>query len=72
MSFDPATLFLSLITSGIGFVLFVYGKKQDRWPQLVAGLIFMVYPYFVESALANIGIAAGLSLALWMAVRAGW
>jgi hypothetical protein len=72
VSFDPATLFLSLVTSGIGFVLFVYGKKQDRWPHLVVGLIYMVYPYFIEGALANVGIAIVLGAALWMAVRAGW
>ena len=31
MSLDPTWLFLSLIPSGIGFVLFMYGKKQERW-----------------------------------------
>ena len=50
MSLDPSLLFLSLITSGIGFVLFVYGKKQDRWPQLVAGVALMIYPYVVSTA----------------------
>ncbi len=39
MSLDPTLLFLSLIPGGIGFVLFVYGKKQERSPQLVAGLL---------------------------------
>ena len=49
MSLDPELLFLSLVTSGMGFVLFMYGKKQERWPQLVAGIVLMVYPYFVDS-----------------------
>jgi hypothetical protein len=44
MDLDPTFLMLSLIPSGIGFVLFTYGRKSDRWPQLVAGLVFMVYP----------------------------
>lgn len=44
MTLDPAWLFLSLIPGGIGFVLFVYGKKQQRLPQLVGGLLLMVYP----------------------------
>ena len=39
--FDPTWLFLSLIPGGVGFVLFVYGKKQERWPQLAAGIAFM-------------------------------
>jgi hypothetical protein len=61
-----------MIPSGIGFVLFVYGKKQQRWPQMVAGLGFMVYPYLATStsSLAIVGVAIGL--ALWLALRAGW
>ena len=37
MNFDPTLLMLSLVPSGIGFVLLMYGRKQQRWPQLVAG-----------------------------------
>jgi len=37
MSFDPIWLFLSLFPSGIGFVLFVYGKKLQRWPPTICG-----------------------------------
>ena len=40
MSLDPVWLFASLIPSGIGFVLFVYGKKQARGVYFVAGLAF--------------------------------
>ena len=72
MSLDPTGVFLSLIVSGIGFVLFVYGKKQQRMPQLIAGLLMMVYPYFVEGALSMAGIGAVIGFALWMAVRLGW
>jgi hypothetical protein len=72
LSFDPASLFLSLVVSGVGFVLFVYGKKQDRWPQLTAGLVLMVYPYFVGSALPMLLVAAGVIGGLWLAVRAGY
>ena len=39
MTFDPTWLFLSLIPGGVGFVLLVYGKKEQRWPHLVAGLL---------------------------------
>src|SRR6188472_3895863 len=49
MDLAPGWLLLSLIPSGAGFVLFVYGKKQQRWPQLVAGLALMVYPYFATT-----------------------
>jgi hypothetical protein len=72
MSIDPTWLFASLFPSGIGFVLFVYGKKQSRGVYFVAGLAFMVYPYFTPSLTALVGVAAALGAALWLAVRAGW
>ena len=72
MSLDPAWLFLSLIPGGIGFVLFVYGKKQGRWPQLAAGLLFMVYPYFATSLVSLTAIGAAIGFILWYAIRLGW
>ena len=72
MSFDPTWLFLSLIISGVGLALFIYGKKQGRIPQLVAGLILMGYTYLVTSTLWMIVIAALILAALWWAVRMGW
>ena len=72
MSLDPTWLFLSLIPSGLGFVLFVYGKKQGRWPHLVTGLAFMVYPYFATSVSSLVAIGLVLGGVLWYAARAGW
>jgi hypothetical protein len=72
MTIDPAWLFLSLVPSGLGFVLFRYGKKQDRWPQLVAGLALMVYPYFATSLWTLVGIGALIGASLWYALRIGW
>jgi hypothetical protein len=72
MNFDPTWLFLSLIPSGIGFVLFVYGKKQARFPQLLGGLLLMVYPYFTQSVAALLGVGAALVAAIYYAVQAGW
>lgn len=69
---DASTLFLSLVTGGVGFVLFVYGKKQGRWPHLVTGLLFMAYPYFVSGVLATVGIGVALGVGLWFASREGW
>jgi hypothetical protein len=72
MSMDPGLLFLSLITSGAGFVLFVYGKKQERLPQLLAGIALMVYPYFVSSVAMTLGVAVAIVAALWLALRQGY
>jgi hypothetical protein len=72
MSLDPTRLFVSLIADGVGFVLFVYGKKQQRWPQLAAGLLFMVYPYFTPSLVSLVLIGPLLAFILWYAIRLGW
>jgi hypothetical protein len=72
VSLDPALIFLSLITGGIGLVLLVYGKKEGRWPHLAAGLALMAYPYFVETVAMTIGLAVAILAALWIAVRQGW
>ena len=72
MSIDPTWLFLSLIPGGIGLVLLVYGKKEQRWPQLATGLAFMVYPYFTPTIMSLVGVGALLGALLWTAIRLGW
>jgi hypothetical protein len=72
MSGDPTWLFLSLIPGGIGFVLLVYGKKRERWPHLVAGLLFTIYPYFTTSLLALVGTGVAIAVLLWWAIRLDW
>jgi hypothetical protein len=72
MSVDSTWLFLSLIPGGIGFVLFVYGKKQQRWPQLAAGLAMMVYPYFATTVTALLLGGALVTAALWYALWLGY
>jgi hypothetical protein len=69
---DPTWLFLSLIPAGIGFVLFKYGRKQDRLPHIAAGVAMMIYPYFATSVISLIGVGAAICVALWYAVRSGW
>jgi len=72
VSIDPVWLFVSLFPSGIGLVLFVYGKKRGRGPHLVAGLLLMVYPYFATTLMMLVTVGVGLVAALWLTVRAGW
>ncbi len=40
-------LLLSLLISTIGLGYFIYGKKMVRYSFLFAGLLMMIYPYFV-------------------------
>ena len=72
MSFDPTWLFHSMSPAGIGFILFVYGKKQQRWPHLAAGVLLMAYPYFTPTALSLFGVGAVICAVLWYVVRLGW
>jgi hypothetical protein len=65
-------LIANFAVSGVGFVLFSYGRKMSRTPQVLIGLLLMVFPYFVPSVLAMLGIAALLCGLLYMAVRNGY
>jgi hypothetical protein len=69
---DTNWLFLSLIPSGVGFVLFVYGKKQARMPHLVAGLVFMIYPMLATTVTSLLVVGGVTTAALWYAVHVGW
>ena len=65
-------MLLSLIPGGVGFVMFVYGKKQQRWPILGFGLAFIVYPYFTESVATMVGVGVVLGALFWIALRMGY
>ena len=71
MNLDPNALLLSLLIGSIGFVCFVYGKRQSRFPHMLAGAVLFVYPYFVPSAIVSAVIAAAVLVLLWVAVRMG-
>jgi len=69
---DPNWLLVSLLISGIGTVLFLYGKKEARLPHLLTGAIFFVYPYFTPNLLIMIVLAIILLTGLWYVTRLGW
>ena len=71
MSFEPGQLFLSVVTGTIGLALFIYGKKQARWPQMAVGLALMVYPYFLTGTVPIIGVGLALGALLWGMLRRG-
>ena len=71
-TFSVPWLCASLIISAIGYVLLVYGRKMTRAPQFVAGMVLLIYPYFVPAVLPMVIVAAVLLAGLWLAVRLGW
>lgn len=72
MQVDPTWLMLSLVVSGVGYVLFHYGRKQVRMPQLVAGVALMVYPYFTPSTLSLTGVGVLIVALLYLFLQLGW
>lgn len=72
MDFDPTLLMLSLLPSGVGYVLFTYGRKEDRWPQLVCGILLMVYPYFTGTVSTMVGMGLLVGAALYALLAAGF
>jgi hypothetical protein len=72
MHFTPGYLFSSMFVSTIGFGLFMYGKKQERMPQLAAGVVLAVFPMFVTGVALMIGIAVAILAGLTFLVRAGY
>lgn len=71
MDLSAGYLFSSFGVSTVGFGFFLYGKKQLRIPQLVAGIAMMVYPYCVTNPLWILTIAGALLGGLWLILRAG-
>jgi hypothetical protein len=69
--FTTASILVSIAVSGVGLVLVSYGKKMARLPQLVVGLVMLVYPYFVPRLAPMLIVAAVLLLALWIALKRG-
>ncbi len=72
MDLDANSILASFAVGGAGFVAFAYGKKQGRLPQMVVGLVMMIFPYFVPTVWLMLAIGAALLALLWVAVRLGW
>ena len=71
MDLSAGSLVASMVVSSVGFVLFVYGKKEVRLPQLVVGLVMMIFPCFGTGALVTWSLGGTLGLGLFAAVRRG-
>ncbi len=69
---DANAILASIMIGTVGLGVFIYGKRQSRLPQMIAGVVLMAYPYFVSNVLLMAGIAMGLLAALWLVVRLGW
>jgi hypothetical protein len=55
------------IFGAIGFVAFVYGKKNALWRPMITGLALMAYPYFLSGTFVIylVGIVLTAALYFW-------
>ena len=61
-----SSLLLGLLFSSIGLGYFLYARKQRAPVPLACGLILMVFPYFVSSALAVFALGCVLTALPWI------
>jgi hypothetical protein len=62
MEIDSNYLMLSLLFGAVGMALFLFGKKAQRIPHIVAGLALMTCPYFITNLIAMTSICVILAV----------
>jgi hypothetical protein len=72
MDSDVLNLFLIVLFSAIGLGYFVYGKRQREGLSLIAGLLLMIYPYFISGTLGIVAVGLALMAGPFIAKRMGW
>ncbi|AXQ23165.1 amino acid transport protein [Acinetobacter wuhouensis] len=63
---NTTALFLGLIFSSIGLGYFIYGEKQKMPVPFIAGIILMIFPYFMENMLILSSIGIVLTIIPWL------
>jgi hypothetical protein len=72
MDLSAGSLFLNLLVSAVGGGFFLYGRKQNRMPPLIGGIVLSIYPYFISNLWLMAGIGVAIVLGIWGAIRAGY
>jgi hypothetical protein len=71
VSFDLGSLVASFFVSAVGFVLFSFGRRMQRTPQIVAGVTLLIAPYFVPGVLFTLLLLPLVAVLLWAALWYG-
>ena len=72
LDFSPAALAASFLVSAVGFVFYKYGRSMRRTPQIVGGIVLMVFPYFITDPLITVLIGGLISGLIWFLTRRGF
>ena len=59
---DPTYLALSLLFTALGMTLVIYGRKSQRTPHQMAGILLMAFPYFVTNVVAMTSVCLVLAI----------
>ena len=65
LSFELHNLIAGFLFGSIGFVAFVYGKRQDAWTPMFLGMALMAFPYLVTSTVWIYVVGIALVAALF-------
>jgi hypothetical protein len=57
---------VGFLVSCVGFVLFSYGRKLKRPPQLLSGIVLLVVPYFVPNVAWLLGATVLTLFLTWV------
>jgi len=55
-----------IVFSGIGFVAFIYGKKQSLFFPMLIGGALLAFPYFVHNMIAFFSVGLALTISLFI------
>ncbi len=66
---SASSLFVGILAGVLGVSYFVYGKRQQRFGFLAAGVTLCIYPYLVDGVILQILIGLGLLAAPFVASR---
>jgi hypothetical protein len=72
LSLSVGMLTVSIFISLIGAALLLYGRRETRVPHMVAGLILLIFPYFVGKWWLAIIITAVLLVVLAVISKLGY
>ena len=72
MDLSTGNLMASMVVGAVGMGLFLYGKRQERYPHLIGGLAMMIYPYFVAGGGRVWAVGGAIIAAIIIAVQSGY
>lgn len=64
--FSLGGLIGGFLFGSIGFVAFIYGKRNAKFRPMIIGVLLMAYPYFIRNAIAVYLVGVVFSVALFI------